>query len=296
MHEGQLNVDAELVASLVAAQFPRYAGAPVRRVHSGGTVNAIFRIGSDVAARLPLLPADAAELEAEASALNEFAETCPFPAPRALGIGAPDAAYPSAWTLQEWLPGTVADPFRWSSSYALADDVVSLIRRLRSAPVAGRSFDGRGRGGNLRDHDEWMAHCLAQSAGIVDTAAVEALWSVLRDLAADGEDRMSHRDLIPANLLVADGRLVGVLDGGAFGPADPSLDLVAAWHLFDEPVRSHVRAAVGAGEAEWLRGAAWALQQAMGLVWYYPETNPPMAELGHSTVTRLLADTELPRR
>jgi aminoglycoside phosphotransferase (APT) family kinase protein len=27
--------------------------------------------------------------------------------------------------------------------------------------------------------------------------------------------------------------LVGVLDGGGFGPADPALDLVAAWHLLD---------------------------------------------------------------
>ena len=104
---------------------------------------------------------------------------------------------------------------------------------------------------------------------------------------------MSHRDLIPANLLEADGRLVGVLDGGSFGPADRSLDLVCAWHLLDAPRRARLREIVGASDAEWRRGAAWALQQAMGLVWYYERSNPVMAELGHSTVWRVLSDQDL---
>ena len=42
---------------------------------------------------------------------------------------------------------------------------------------------------------------------------------------------MSHGDLIPGNVLVAGDRLSGVLDTGGFGPADPALDLVSAWHL-----------------------------------------------------------------
>lgn len=84
-----------------------------------------------------------------------------------------------------------------------------------------------------------------------------------------------------------------VLDGGGFGPADRALDLVCAWHLFDRDARARLREVVGATDAEWRRGAAWALQQAMGLVWYYPVSNPPMAELGRSAVARLLADGEI---
>lgn len=41
-------------------------------------------------------------------------------------------------------------------------------------------------------------------------------------------DVMSHRDLIPGNILVSGGRLTGILDAGDLGPADPALDLVAA--------------------------------------------------------------------
>ena len=101
---------------------------------------------------------------------------------------------------------------------------------------------------------------------------------------------MSHRDLIPANLLVRDERLVGLLDGGAFGPADPALDLVAAWHLLEKDCRDLFRCHIGCDDIEWDRGAAWAFQQAMGLVWYYDQTNPMMSALGRSTLARILSD------
>ena len=101
---------------------------------------------------------------------------------------------------------------------------------------------------------------------------------------------MSHKDLIPANILVQGERLIGVLDGGSFGPADPSLDLVVAWHLLDRQRRSVFRDTIQADELEWKRGAAWAFQQAMGLVWYYRITNPTMNALGRSTILRLLDD------
>ncbi|MEJ1087346.1 phosphotransferase [Microbacterium sp. Mu-80] len=293
MHDGQLVVTEELAGELIVREFPRLAGLPITTVSGAGTVNAIFRIGPDVTARFPLASASADDLTVEATALKEFADASPFPAPRPLGIGAGDERYPSAWSLQTWLPGGVADPFVAARSEAFADDLGALILSLRSVPVGGRVFDGHGRGGVLADHDEWMAHCLAQSAGIVDVEGVSAAWAVLRDVPTVGEHVMSHRDLTPANLLVSEGRLVGVLDVGSFGPADRSLDLVCAWHLLHEGPRRRLRGIVGALDDEWRRGAAWALQQAMGLVWYYAESNPVMAELGRSTVSRVLSDRDV---
>lgn len=156
-----------------------------------------------------------------------------------------------------------------------------------------RVFDGRGRGGRLRDHDDWVEHCLTRSAHLVEVDRTRRLWHALRDLPATDPDVMSHRDLTPFNLLASDDRLIGVLDAGGFGPADPALDLVAAWHLFDIDRRAIIRDGLGADAVMWRRGAAWALQQAMGLVWYYEESNPAMSALGLSTVRRLLADEEL---
>ncbi|TIT77710.1 MAG: aminoglycoside phosphotransferase, partial [Mesorhizobium sp.] len=71
---------------------------------------------------------------------------------------------------------------------------------------------------------------------------------------------------------------------------DPALDLVAAWHLFDSSRREAVRSHLGSSQVEWQRGAAWAFQQAMGLVWYYRSTNPAMSALGRSTLSRIIDD------
>jgi hypothetical protein len=71
------------------------------------------------------------------------------------------------------------------------------------------------------------------------------------------------------------------------------LDLVAAWHLLDRERRKIVRRHLGSGEVEWKRGAAWAFQQAMGLVWYYERTNPSMSALGRSTLSRLADDLDV---
>jgi aminoglycoside phosphotransferase (APT) family kinase protein len=104
---------------------------------------------------------------------------------------------------------------------------------------------------------------------------------------------MAHRDLHPGNLLVRGERLTGVLDAGAFGAADPALDLVVMWHMLDRPARERARHALGSGDLEWARGAAWAFAMAMGLVWYYRRSNPVMADLGRTTLARIMIDPDL---
>jgi aminoglycoside phosphotransferase (APT) family kinase protein len=52
LHDGEADIDAELVRRLVAAQFPRLRDLPVRAVPSTGTVNAIYRLGDHLYARL----------------------------------------------------------------------------------------------------------------------------------------------------------------------------------------------------------------------------------------------------
>ncbi|MGN6324867.1 aminoglycoside phosphotransferase family protein [Pseudolysinimonas sp.] len=295
MHEHELAVDVELVRRLVATQFPAWADLPVRRVAGTATVNAIFRIGDDLTARLPLRAdavADVAEhLRAEARALEAFAAVSPFPAPRPVAVGAPGAGYPLPWSVQTWLPGTVATPDGSAGSTELADDLAMLVVELRRAPADGRVFAGSGRGGVLTDHDDWIATCFAESEDLLDAPRLRRLWAALRALPRRGPDVMTHGDLHPGNLLLDDqGRLAGVLDGGGYGPADPALDLIVPWTLFEEPARERFRAAVGADDLEWARGAAWAFQQAMGLVWYYAETNPGMSVLGRRVLGRLQDD------
>lgn len=73
MHDGEAEIDAAMVRRLVAAQFPQLAGLPVREVRSTGTVNAIYRLGEQLYARLPRVPRYVRALEGEWRWLPELA-------------------------------------------------------------------------------------------------------------------------------------------------------------------------------------------------------------------------------
>lgn len=293
MHEDQVEVSAGTVRGLIADQFPAWAGLDVREVRSAATDNAIFRIGDDLAARFPLRRGNPDQLRrwlrAEAAAAHELALVSPVPSPIPVALGEPGHGYPSPWSAQTWLPGfdaTVEDPAR---SLGFAQDLAELLTCLRSADTRGRRFAGRGRGGDLTDHDEWMEVCFSNSEGLLDVAGLRRMWAELRTLPAPDSDVMCHGDLTPPNVLVEDGRLVGVLDCGGFAAADPALDLVGVWHLLENEPRQLVREALRCSEIQWRRGRAWAFQQSMGLVWYYAETNPVMSRWGRRTLNRLIA-------
>lgn len=296
MHEDQVELDAGVVRRLVDEQFPRWAGLPLRRL-TGGTVNSIFRVGDHLAARFPLRnePVEQVSswLTGEAAAAAGFASACNVPAPEPVALGAPGYGYPMPWSVQTWVPGrdaTIDDPARWPD---FATDLADLIVALRGVDVRGRVYDGRGRGGHLPDHDAWMTTCFERSEGLLDPTRLRAIWAELRELPRIGADVMTHGDLTPANVLVKSGRLVGVLDAGGFGPADPALDLVAAWHLLDVGPRDLLRSSLGDSDVTWLRGAAWAFEQAMGAAWYYASSHPVMSAWARRTLERLLTADEL---
>lgn len=289
MHEGQVDVPSEVVALLVADQFPEFAGQPIRMFDSAGTVNALFRLGDELVARFPLRSADGvrASLMREVQASAEFAEVSPVPAPEPVALGEPGRGYPMPWSIQTWVPGVDATSDDPGESVAFADDLARLIEAMWRADIGGRVFAGQGRGGVLAEHDAWVETCLGKSGGLFDVDLFRDLWQELRRLPAKDGDVMSHQDLIPSNLLVDRGRLTGVIDTGSFGPADPALDLVSAWHLLERGPRSALRSALDVDEVVWQRGRAWALQQALGLVWYYRETNPVMSRIGLRTLGRI---------
>ena len=141
-----------------------------------------------------------------------------------------------------------------------------------------------------------METCFARSGQLLDVPRLRRMWECLRELPRDaGGDVMSHCDLIPGNVLVSGGRLAGILDVGDLGPADPALDLVAAWHLLEAGPRQVLRDDLGCDDLDWARGKAWAFEQAMGLVWYYAGSNPAMSSMGRRTLQRIQADTSSAR-
>ena len=297
MHDNQLDISPDVVQMLIDQQFPQWRSLPVRHVAATGTVNAIFRIGDLYVARFPLKAGDVdvvrRSLEAEAKAAAELAGRTRFQTPEPIALGEPGAGYPLPWSVQTWLPGTVATDADPGDSAPFAVDLAEFIVGVRSIPALGRTFSGPGRGGDLHDHDEWLETCFVRSAGLLDVSRLRRMWAELRDLPrGDAADVMNHGDLMPGNVLVYGDfrRLAGVLDVGGLEAADPALDLVSAWHLLEAGPRRALREALGSDDLEWARGKAWAFQQSMGLVWYYADSNPAMAGVGRRTLDRLIAD------
>ncbi|CAM64905.1 aminoglycoside phosphotransferase [Mycobacteroides abscessus] len=297
MHAGQVRITSSVVRGLIDAQFPQWRVQPIRPVQSVGTVNAIFRIGSQFAARFPLQGEDPGavlqQLQAESDAAAKLVGRTRFPTPEPVAIGSPGPGYGLPWSVQTWLPGVVATGRDPGDSAGFARDLAEFVAGVRMISTGGKNFEGPGRGGVIALHDEWMQMCFERSAGLLDVPRLRQVWAQMRELPRGSDvDVTSHRDLIPGNMLVSgEGRLAGVLDAGGLGPADPALDLVGAWHLLDAAARKVFRESLRPDELQWQRGRAWAFQQAMGLVWYYANSNPAMSRVGRRTLDRLLADS-----
>jgi aminoglycoside phosphotransferase (APT) family kinase protein len=297
MHPDQLQVPLETVRALVDQQFPQWQAMAISEVASQGTVNALFRIGHELVARFPLVPGDVAairaSLELEAQAARELSGCTRFATPEPVALGEPGAGYPLPWSVQTWLPGTVATADDPGESVAFARDLAEFIAGVRTIDTRGRAFSGKGRGGELRSSDAWMTECFERSEHLLDVPRLRRLWAVMRALPRSAGDGMTHGDLIPGNVLVSDGRLAAVIDVGGLGPADPALDLVGAWHLLEAGPRQVLREDLGCDDLEWERGKAWAFEQSMGAAWYYAESNPAMSLMGQRTLQRIVAGTPM---
>ena len=299
MHPGQLTLTPAEVAALVAHQFPAWGALSVTAVTSSGTATALFRLGDELVARFPLLPGEgvavrcALQSEGDAGARLSSVATCPVS--ELVALGEPGPGYPQAWAVHRWLPGTVALDADVAGSVDFAHDVARFVAALRRLPTDGATFAGPGRGGDLRQHDGGVEHSLGRSTGLVDTAAVAALWAALRTTPRAGFNAWTHNDLMPGNLLVDEaGHLAAVIDVGQAQVADPAVDLQPAWNLFTPVARAAFRSALQVEDDAWDRGRAWALVQALGCLWYYRETNPTMSALASHTLDALLQDASRP--
>jgi aminoglycoside phosphotransferase (APT) family kinase protein len=290
MHDDEVDVAADDVARLIAAQFPDWAGASIARVPSDGTVNAMFRLGEDKVVRLPLVPAGSADIAREAETLARLEAAVRADVPRLLGRGEPDADYPFAWSVLEWLPGRLPDPESLADELGLADDLAAFLGELRAAPADGAPPAYRGGGlERLRELDGPVRECLAQVADLVDAAGLTEQWArVLSGTPSAEPPRWLHSDLLPSNVLVdAAGRLSGVLDWPTAGVGDASGDLLAAWNILGPAGRGRLRERLAVEDAAWSRGRGWALSQAAIALPYYRDTNPGMRRMALRALTQL---------
>jgi aminoglycoside phosphotransferase (APT) family kinase protein len=287
MHADELSTDVPLVRRLLEGQFPQWAARPIERVSSSGTVNALYRLGDDLVVRLPRIDWATGAVERELRWLPKLAPLLPVEIPVPLAQGASADGYPWDWGIYPWLEGEAPA----TGEGSLAKELARFVRVLHGVELPGEPPDGRGAAG-LEHWDESTRAALVELRGIVDTDAAAATWDeALRTPGWPAPPVWTHGDLMPANLLVRDRRLTGVIDWGGFGLGDPAVDLMPAWNLLDAAGRDVFRAELDVDEETWTRGRGWALCTGLVALPYYVETNPELAENARYRIGQVLADT-----
>ncbi|MFH8379325.1 aminoglycoside phosphotransferase family protein [Kitasatospora sp. NPDC018058] len=261
-------ITAELVRQLLRDQHPDLADRPVR-LGARGWDNQLWRLGEDLAVRLPWATRDAdALLRKEHAWLPGLAPRLPLPVPVPQRFGEPSERFPRPWLVTTWVPGAPADREPATRTEAAADALAAFLTALHRPAPAGAPV-GRGRGGPPADYAEGFDRQLAEAVnlGLVpDPDAVRAVWA---DAVAappwSGPPVWLHADLHPANVLTADGTICGVIDFGDLCMGDPACDLAAAWILLPDGAADRFHAAYRpTPDAATLRRArGWALLKAL---------------------------------
>ncbi len=258
----RITVDAEQVRRLVADQFPQLAHLPVEPVPDGGWDNWTFRLGRERLVRLPSAAEYALAVDKEHRWLPALAARLPLPIPAPLAKGEPGAGYPCPWSIYRWLDGERASADRIADPVRFALDLAEFLAALQTVDAADGPRPGIHnwfRGGTLRTYDNQVERALAALGHHVDAGLVREIWASALDARWDGVDRWFHGDIAEGNLLLADGRLVAVIDFGTCGVGDPACDLAIAWTLLTAEGRQAFRKRLSVDEATWARGRGWAL-------------------------------------
>ena len=142
MHPDEVEVDESLVRRLLAEQFPDWGGLPVRRVEPLGTDHAIFRLGRDLAARLPRVHGRSKPGSKELEWLPKLSASLPVDVPVPVGEGRPGAGYPWFWEIHTWVDGETV-PVESIDAIDAAHDLSVLISALQRMSPGGAPL-GRG--------------------------------------------------------------------------------------------------------------------------------------------------------
>jgi len=284
-----MEVNDAVVQRLVRDQRPDFADRPLVRVANGWD-NATFRLGEDLAVRLPRRTEAVPLILHEQRYLPGIALRSPVAVPVPVHAGRPTSDFPWPWSIVRWVPGAAATDVgpagRGPAAGGLADFLLALhVPAEPGVPV------NPVRGVPLLDRDVAVVERLRDGERYPQAAALRAVWA--QACAAkvwDSTPMMLHGDLHPGNVLLTEGgSLAGVIDFGDVGAGDPAVDLAAGWLMFDAGARHRFLDALGVsvdGDT-WMRARGWALILSTALL-SNSDDNPPMFSVGEFGIRQIL--------
>jgi aminoglycoside phosphotransferase (APT) family kinase protein len=282
----EVDVTVDVVRALLADQHPDFAALPIVHVEDGWD-NAMFRLGDDLALRMPRRAAGGLLILTEQRWLPQLAPSLPLSTPVPVRVGEPGRGYPFGWSVVPWLEGEPSDlaPPDADQGEVLAGFLAALHR---PAPADAPHNPYRGSVA-LADRAEAFEqrHAEAAGRGPLDPA-LRRCWDAGLAAPIDAPRSWFHGDLHGRNVLVKDGRLAGVIDWGDMAAGDPACDLAAIWMLLpDREARRRAMTACGFSEATWARARGWAA--AMTVMLLSVTGNPRMPAMGRRMMSWLAA-------
>jgi len=186
-----------LVSSLVAAQFPQWAGLPITRLEVDGNDNTTFRLGEEMSVRLPSAERYVAQVDKEQRWLPILAGHLPLPIPQPLARGAPGSGYPWPWSVYRWLGGSSASVQTIGDEVELATTLADFLAALyRIDPAGGppAGHDNFFRGAPLATYDAEARNAIAQGERPNAAVAVvdEAMVARAHDRVIESNDPTAH--------------------------------------------------------------------------------------------------------
>lgn len=284
-----IHTDAELVARLIAEQHPDLTG-PLRLV-SDGWDNQIYRLGDDLAVRVPRREVAAHLIEHEQRVLPDIAARVSVAVPVPVRRGVPGASFPWPWSILRWLDGVDGAVLSGAQRAPAAEPLAAFVGALH-LPAPSDAPHNPVRGVPLSSRDSAVRERFDLLETRLDTTTLRAVWAdALAAEAWTGPSLWLHGDLHPGNLLfTATGDLEAVLDFGDVTAGDPATDLATAWLTFDAEGRERFRGALPQRPtaATWRRARGWAAVMGSALA-AHSDDNPRMAALGAHVLEQLAA-------
>lgn len=261
-----MEINAELVRCLVAEQFPEWSGRRITPVPEQGNDNRTFRLGDDLAVRLPSHDSYVAGITKEDTFLPMLGEHLTVPVPTPVATGRPTRKYPYPWSVRRWMIGDTADRDPDLDRARFAHDLGVFLRELRAVPTDGGPIAGLHsfyRGCHPSVYGDQVQAALSKLADQVDVPACKAIWLNAVRSVWSGPPVWVHGDVAVGNLLTANRQLCAVIDFGTCGLGDPACDLVIGWTFLQGDEREALREAAGLPADAWARARGWALWKAL---------------------------------
>ncbi|MFG2650551.1 aminoglycoside phosphotransferase family protein [Streptomyces sp. NPDC048436] len=291
-----VEIDEALVRSLLHEQHPDLADGDLHGTVTGWD-NQLWRLGDELAVRLPCTERAPELLRKEHRWLPLLAPRLPLPVPTPLRIGEPSARFPMPWTIAAWVPGEPGDRAVVSRGEHAADTLAGFLRALHTNAPADAPASPM-RGVPLSTFADGFDEDFRAVTAIGIPEGVREIWrDALAAPAWQGPPLWLHGDLHPANVVVSGGTLSGVIDFGDLCVGDPATDLAAAWMLLPAGAASRFFDVYAHADGATVRRArGWAVLRAFGLIHIgragdrgLPGGKPTWGPAGQATLDRLLA-------